>query len=130
MLERLRFTMASSEPIAPKISRPITKRKLHSIQERSKYRISNQAICQNMMDPLVPRTDFGEENVFQVGCAGSESIRERHWAVDMKERTSADQSAGDHLVALLVAGQLAFGDGDLPDSPVQLGDGILRAPLI
>src|ERR1700683_2058314 len=120
--------MTSSEPIAPKISTPTTKRKIHSIQERSQKRISNRATPQSMSS--TPRTDFAEENIFQIGRTGSKSLAEGRGVINVKKRTSADEPAGDHLVTLLVTGQFGFGNGNLPHSAIQLSDGILRTPLI
>ena len=53
---------------------------------------------------LIPRTNFGEENVFQIGRTGSKSPAEGRGTINVEQRTPADEPAGDHLVTLLVTG--------------------------
>src|SRR5579864_354107 len=101
-------------PTAKKTARASTTVKIHNIHERSQKRISNHAMRQNMLAPSVPVFDFAEEHVFQVGCAGRESVTRWLLAEHMDQRPSAHQLVGDHAEALLVVRQFDFFDRPLP----------------
>src|SRR5438270_8965705 len=130
VLESAPPTWTWSELTAPKMSRLIMNRKIHTIQERSQKRISNSAIRRNIGQSSVPLANLGEENVFQIGLRGRKTIARRLLAVHVEEWPSPHQFVGNHAESLLVMRQFGFIDGALPDPAFELGDGNLRLALV
>src|SRR5579862_10052947 len=82
-------------------------------------------ICQSM-GFLVPTPDAGEEDVFEIGGAGSEAVAGRLVGKDVEQGAAADEAVGNDAAGLLIAGHVGFSDGALPDAAVQSGDDIIR----
>src|SRR5208282_6398590 len=80
-------------------------------------------MCRNIfgnMPASVPPADASEEDILKVGSARREAVLRRLRAQNVKMRTAADKAIGDHAKTLLVAGQVSFGNGSLPDPVFQL----------